>query len=127
MYLNKKCFIYYYNYIFHIEHVVIIKIIKTVTVKSSNYCILQSGRTPLHEAALSWRSNKQVVETLIEAGVDVNATDKVSYYQATLCNSSYNNNVVDTYTICTYLHSYVAKEESFLDLALMTALSIMRE
>ena len=69
----------------------------------------------------------QVVETLIEAGADVNAIDKVSYYQATLCNSSYNNNIVDTYTICTYVHSYMAKEESFLDLALMTALSIMRE
>ena len=86
------------------------KIIKTVTVKSSSYCILQSGRTPLHKAAASpWWSNKQVVETLIEAGADVNATNKVSYYQATLCNSSYNNNVVDTYMICTYVHSYMAK------------------
>ena len=66
---------------FHIEHVGIMKIIKTVVwVKSSSYCILQSGRTPLHEAAASPWSNEQVVDTLIKAGAGVNATDKVSYY-----------------------------------------------
>ena len=72
---------------FHIEHVLIMKIIETVVwVKSSSNCILQSGRTPLHEAAASSRkSNEQVVETLIKAGAGVNATDKVSYYQSSLC------------------------------------------
>ena len=72
---------------FTIEHVVIMKIIKTVySVKSSSYCILQSGRTPLH-AASRW-SNEQVVEILIKAGANVNTTDEVSYYQASLCNNS---------------------------------------
>ena len=47
--------------------------------------LLQSGRTPLHAAAVaavktSFRSNEQVIEVLIKAGADVNATDKVSYY-----------------------------------------------
>ena len=37
---------------------------------------LQSGRTPLHGAALGWR-NEQVVKTLIDAGADVNMVDKV--------------------------------------------------
>ena len=40
----------------------------------------------LHEAASSWKSNGKVVETLIKAGADVNTTDEVSYYQASLCN-----------------------------------------
>ena len=77
---------------FHIEHVGIMKIIKTVVwVKSCSYCILQSGRTPLHTAAAaasSWKSNEQVVETLIKAGAGVNATDKVGYYQSSLCSNA---------------------------------------
>ena len=44
--------------------------------------ILQSGRTPLHAVAASfWIDKERVVEELIKAGADVNATDKVSYYQ----------------------------------------------
>ena len=42
-----------------------------------SYYILQSGKTPLHDA--SQRSNEQVVKTLIKAGADVNTTDEVSY------------------------------------------------
>ena len=51
-----------------------------ICVKSSDI-FLQSGSTPLHAAAaagLVW-SNKQVIDILIKAGADVNATDKVSY------------------------------------------------
>ena len=113
---------------FHKEHVVIMKILKTVVwVKSSSYWILQSGRTPLHEAA-SWGSNEQVVETLIKAGAGVNATDEVSYYQSSLCTNSYSNNTI-AINICTYVHSYMARISwrFFLNLALMTALSLMRE
>ena len=53
-------------------------------VKSSDI-LLQSGSTPLHEAAvaaaktLEW-DNEHVIEILIKAGANVNATDKVSYY-----------------------------------------------
>ena len=39
--------------------------------------ILQSGRTPLHEA-LQY-SNDEVVEILVKAGADVNIVDEVSY------------------------------------------------
>ena len=50
-----------------------------IYVKSS-YIFLQSGSTPLHAAAAGvWRSNKQVIDILIKAGADVNATNKVSY------------------------------------------------
>ena len=45
--------------------------------KSSDI-LLQSGSTPLHAA--SRRGNEQVIETLIKAGADVNATDEVSFY-----------------------------------------------
>ena len=41
---------------------------------------LQSGRTPLHEAA-SYRRNAQVVEVLLKASADGNAVDKVSSFQ----------------------------------------------
>ena len=113
---------------FHTEHVVILKIIKTVVwVQLSSYCILQLRRTPLH-AALEG-NNEQDVETLIKAGAGVNATDKVSYYQSSLCNNSYNNNTV-AINICTYVHSYMARISwrlFFLNLALITALSLMRE
>ena len=45
--------------------------------------ILQSGRTPLHAVAASsfWINNERVVEQLMKGGANVNATDKVSYYQ----------------------------------------------
>ena len=42
---------------------------------------LQSGRTPLHEAASYWR-NAQVVEVLLKAGADINVVYKVSCFQA---------------------------------------------
>ena len=52
-------------------------------VKSSNI-LLQSGSTPLHAAAVAvntlGRDSEQVIEILINAGADVNATDEVSYY-----------------------------------------------
>ena len=54
-------------------------------VKSSDI-LLQSGSTPLHAAAAApaasslWGSNEQIIEILIKAGADVNATDEVSYY-----------------------------------------------
>ena len=41
------------------------------------YYILQSGRTPLHEA--SERTDEEVVDALIKAGANVNM---VSYFQA---------------------------------------------
>ena len=41
---------------------------------------LQFGITPLYNA--SGLSNKQVLETLIKAGADVNIVDKVSDYQS---------------------------------------------
>ena len=41
---------------------------------------LQSGRTPLHEAA-SQRWNDKVVEILVIAGADVNVVDEVSSFQ----------------------------------------------
>ena len=44
------------------------------------YLILQSGRTPLHEAALHGYG-AQVVEILLKAGADGNVVDKVSYFQ----------------------------------------------
>ena len=50
----------------------------TKYVESSNI-LLQSGSTPLHAAA-SHRGSEQVIEALIKAGADVNATDTVSYY-----------------------------------------------
>ena len=47
--------------------------------------LLQSGRTPLHAAAVAavkpWRSKEQIIEILIKAGAVVNATDKVNYYK----------------------------------------------
>ena len=42
---------------------------------------MQSGRTPLHEAA-SFQGNSQVVEILVKAGADGNIADKVSCFQA---------------------------------------------
>ena len=50
---------------------------------------LQSGRSTLHAAAASRWSNKQVVESLIKAGADVNSMDQVSCYQVPniKCNS----------------------------------------
>ena len=47
--------------------------------------LLQLGSTPLHAAAVAVataleRGNERVIETLIKAGANVNATDKVSYY-----------------------------------------------
>ena len=57
------------------------------TVKIINNVIyikfLQSGRSPLHEAA-SHHRNEQVVEILVKAGTDVNSVDKVSYFQKTI-------------------------------------------
>ena len=50
-----------------------------IMLKSSDI-LLQSGSTPLHAAATSWNSDKQVIEILVKAGADVNATDAVSYY-----------------------------------------------
>ena len=92
---------------FHIEHVVIMKITKTIVwVKLSSHCILQSHKTPLHAASQFF--NEQVVETLIKAGAGVNATDKVSYYKSSLCNNSYSNNIV-AINICTYVYSYKAR------------------
>ena len=41
---------------------------------------LQSGRTPLHEAA-SYGWNAQVVEILVKAGADGNVVDEVSCFQ----------------------------------------------
>ena len=41
--------------------------------------ILQSGRTPLHEAA-SHERNVRVVEILVTAGADGNVVDKVSCF-----------------------------------------------
>ena len=51
-----------------------------IFVKSSDI-FLQSGSTPLHAAAPAglWWSYKQVIDILIKAGADVNATNKVSY------------------------------------------------
>ena len=52
-----------------------------ICVKSSDI-FLQSGSTPLHAAAAAaglWWGKKQVIDKLIKAGADVNATDKVSY------------------------------------------------
>ena len=55
-----------------------------VTCIKSSDILLQSSSTPLHvavaAAAASWRSNKQVIEILVKAGADINATDEVSYY-----------------------------------------------
>ena len=51
----------------------------------SSNILLQSGSTPLHAAAVTvattfqWGS-EHVIEILIKAGADVNATDAVSYY-----------------------------------------------
>ena len=42
-----------------------------------NYYILQGGHTPLHETAS--QGLVKTVKALIEAGVDVNVTDEVSY------------------------------------------------
>ena len=50
-----------------------------IMLKSSDI-LLQSGSTPLHAAATSWRSDIQVIEILLKAGADVNATSKVTYY-----------------------------------------------
>ena len=44
------------------------------------YYILQSGRTPLHVAAV--KNNKEIVEILIRAHADIDVADRVSYYQA---------------------------------------------
>ena len=54
------------------------KMIYITCVKSSDI-YLQSGSTPLHAAAALWWGNKQVIEILIKAGGDVNATDEVSF------------------------------------------------
>ena len=55
------------------------------TVKITNNVIfpqfLQSGRTPLHEAA-SHQFNSQAIKILVKAGADVNVVDKVSCFQA---------------------------------------------
>ena len=67
---------------FHIKHVVIMKVIKLLFKLNYCYCTLQSGRTPLYAA--SERRNEKVVEILITAGADVNTTDEVSYCQSTL-------------------------------------------
>ena len=52
--------------------------------KIINYVIfisfLQSGRTPVHEAA-SQRLNEEVVEILVKAGAYVNVVDEVSGFQ----------------------------------------------
>ena len=52
--------------------------------KSSNI-LLQLGSTPLHAAAVAVvtalkRGNERVIEILVKAGANVNATDTVSYY-----------------------------------------------
>ena len=41
----------------------------------------QLGRSPLHEVAAIFWNEIDIVEALINAGADVNAVDKVSYYQ----------------------------------------------
>ena len=49
----------------------------------SSNILLQSGSTPLHAVAVATafqRGSEQVIETLIKAGAEVNATDAVSYY-----------------------------------------------
>ena len=57
-----------------------IYVIYTNDIKSSNI-LLQSGSTLLHAAAETLgRGSEHVIETLIKAGTDVNATDAVSYY-----------------------------------------------
>ena len=55
------------------------EIIIYITCVRSFDIFLQSGSTPLHAAAALWSGNKQVIDILIKAGADVNATDKVSY------------------------------------------------
>ena len=45
---------------------------------------LQSGRTPLHEAA-SHDRNVRVVEILVTAGADGNIVDKVSFINIIVC------------------------------------------
>ena len=71
------------------------------------------------------------MKILIDRGADVNPTDEVSY-QVSLYNDTYNNNVVATYThicVCIYIATWEEffEEQSFLNLAFMTALSLMRD
>ena len=47
---------------------------------------IQLGRTPLHEAT-SMKSNDEIVNTLINAGANVNVVDEVSYWRASQCNN----------------------------------------
>ena len=52
-----------------------------ITCVKSSDIFLKSGSAPLHAAAAAfWWDNGQVIEILIKAGADVNATDEVSYY-----------------------------------------------
>ena len=60
--------------------VVTVLVSLTLIMLKSPDMLLQSGSTPLHAAANACSSDEQVMETLIKAGVDVNATDKVCYY-----------------------------------------------
>ena len=67
-----------HSYLF-INYSCIITTVKNIT----NVIIilfLQSGRTPLHEAA-SHQRNKKFVEILVKAGADVNVVDHVSCFQ----------------------------------------------
>ena len=52
----------------------------SLTGRSGCYGPVQSGSTPLHAAAASYRSNTKVIKMLKKAGADVHATDEVSYY-----------------------------------------------
>ena len=65
-----------YLFISYTCRIIAVKIITNVII----ILFLQSGRTPLHEAA-SYRWNAQVVEVLLKAGADGNAVDKVSSFQ----------------------------------------------
>ena len=50
-----------------------------IDIKLHTMYILQSGRTPLHEAT-SRKSNDQIVDSLVKAGANVNVVDEVSYW-----------------------------------------------
>ena len=76
-----------------------------VWVNSSSYYILQSGRTPLHAAVTSRQNNEQLVETLIKAGTNVNATDKVSYCLTSLCINSLL--IIMLHAVAAYISTYV--------------------
>ena len=77
-FLQKNYSYTYYSTVIAIVVTVLVSL-TPIMLKSSDM-LLQSGSTPLHAAANAWRSDEQLMETLIKAGADVNATDKVCYY-----------------------------------------------